>query len=98
MSEAVPPINQLDSRTVTLSKQARSLRAKTDAEDGSVWLPLYIHLSDTALTMTHLWNEWVPKSVRSLFASHCRGNEELACKALVFLAGAHDIGKAIDEA
>lgn len=94
MSEAVPPINQLDSRTVTLSKQARSLWAKTDAEDGSVWLPLYIHLSDTALTMTHLWNEWVPKSVRSLFASHCRGNEELACKALVFLAGAHDIGKA----
>lgn len=79
---------------VELSRQARSLWAKTDPEDGSVWLPLYIHLSDAALTMAKLWDGWVPRNVRDLFARHCCGSEELARGVLVFLAGAHDIGKA----
>lgn len=77
-----------------LSKQARSLWAKTDREDDSVWLPLYIHLSDAAHTMGRLWNEWLPRNLRELFTRHFDGREDLARKALVFLAGAHDIGKA----
>ena len=77
-----------------LSKQAKSLWAKTDPVDGSVWLPLYIHLTDAAGIMARLWDEWVPRNVRNLFALHCCGSEELARKALVFLAGAHDMGKA----
>lgn len=88
---------QADSSTggaIDLSRRARALWAKTDSEDSSVWLPLYIHLSDTARTMARLWDGWVPKNVRNLFARHCCGNEELARKALVFLAGVHDIGKA----
>lgn len=94
MSEFTVQADSLASGAIGLSRRARSLWAKTDSEDSSVWLPLYIHLSDTARTMARLWDGWVPKNVRNLFARHCCGNEELARKALVFLAGAHDIGKA----
>lgn len=94
MIEATARIDASTAETVELSKQARSLWAKTDSEDGSVWLPLYVHLSDAARTMAKLWDGWVPKNVRGLFARHCGENEELARKSLVFLAGAHDIGKA----
>lgn len=94
MSEFTVQTDSLTSGAIELSRRARALWAKTDSEDSSVWVPLYIHLSDTAHTMARLWDGWVPKNVRNLFARHCRGNEELARKALVFLAGAHDIGKA----
>lgn len=94
MIEATSRIGASTDETVELSKQARSLWAKTDSEDGSVWLPLYVHLSDAARTMAKLWDGWVPKNVRGMFAHRCGENEELARKSLVFLAGAHDIGKA----
>lgn len=94
MSGLIVQTDASTSEAIHLSRQARSLWAKTDPEDSSVWLPLYIHLSDAARTMARLWDEWVPKNVRNLFARHCCGSEELARKVLVFLAGAHDIGKA----
>lgn len=94
MSGLSDDANKTRGSKVELSKQARSLWAKTDAEDGSVWLPLYIHATDTALTMVRLWDEWIPKSVKNLFSRHCCGSEELARKSLIFLAGVHDIGKA----
>lgn len=94
MSEFTVQADSLASGAIGLSRRARSLWAKTDSEDSSVWLPLYIHLSDTARTMARLWDGWVPKNARNLFARHCCGNEELARKVLVFLAGAHDMGKA----
>ena len=94
MSEFTVQADSLTSGAIELSRRARALWAKTDSEDSSVWLPLYIHLSDTARTMARLWDGWVPKNVRNLFARHCCGNEGLARKALIFLAGAHDIGKA----
>lgn len=78
----------------TLSRQARSLWAKTDSEDESVWLPLYVHAADAAYVMARLWDEWVPANARSLFARRCCDSDELARKALVFLAGVHDAGKA----
>lgn len=77
-----------------LSKRARSLWAKTDSEDGDLWLPLYVHASDAALTMERIWDEWLPKNVKGLFVRQCGGREELARSSLIFLAGAHDIGKA----
>lgn len=77
-----------------LSRQARSLWAKTDADDKGVWLPLYVHATDAAYVMARLWDEWVPANVRDLFARRCCDSDELARKALVFLAGVHDVGKA----
>lgn len=94
MSEFAAQVNASTEGVIDLSRRARALWAKTDPEDSSVWLPLYIHLSDTAHTMVRLWDEWVPQNVKNLFARYCCGNEQLARKALVFLAGAHDIGKA----
>lgn len=93
MSEFAAQVNASTEGVIDLSRRARALWAKTDPEDSSVWLPLYIHLSDTAHTMVRLWDEWVPQNVKNLFARYCCGNEQLARKALVFLAGAHDIGK-----
>lgn len=80
--------------SVSLSRQARSLWAKADDERGDCWLPLYVHASDAACTMGRLWDVWLPQNVKDLFARHCEKNEGLARAALVFLAGAHDIGKA----
>lgn len=77
-----------------LSRRAHSLWAKAAPDEEEAWLPLFIHASDAARTMARLWDGWLSKSARSLFARRCGGNEELARKCLVFLAGAHDIGKA----
>lgn len=77
-----------------LSRAARSLWAKSDGELGEYWLPLYVHLSDTALIMDKLWVEWLPQNVRRLFARCSCESELLARKSLVFLAAVHDIGKA----
>ena len=85
---------ELPNKGYALSKQARSLWAKTDSHDKNVWLPLYIHANDAACIMLRLWENWLPKSTRRMFACHCCGNEDLARKMLVFLAAAHDIGKA----
>lgn len=77
-----------------LSKPAKSLWAKSDSELGEGWLPLYVHLYDTALIMAKLWEEWLSRNTRKLIATCCCGKEELARKSLVFLASIHDIGKA----
>ena len=80
--------------SVSLSRQARSLWAKADGERGDCWLPFYVHASDAARTMGRLWDVWLPQNVKDLFARHCEKNEGLARATLVFLAGAHDVGKA----
>lgn len=68
MSGLIVQTDAPTSEVINLSRQARSLWAKTDPEDSSVWLPLYIHLSDAARTTARLWDEWVPRNVRNLFA------------------------------
>ena len=94
MSEFTVQADLSTGGAIDLSRRARALWAKTDPEDSSVWLPLYIHLSDAARTMGRLWDGWVPNNLKCLFARCCCESKELARKALVFLAGAHDIGKA----
>lgn len=82
------------SKLLILSKQARSLWAKTDQEEGELWLPLFAHLCDTCLVMDRLYCEWLPSGIRRLIA-HFAGNDESRAFRLVrFLAAAHDIGKA----
>lgn len=94
MNKSKGEVGRGDAMGCLLSKRARSLWAKTDPEDGDLWLPLYVHASDAARTMERLWDEWLPNNVKGLFARQYDGREELARKALIFLAGAHDIGKA----
>ena len=47
----------------TLNK-TRLLAGKTDPENTSLWLPLWMHLRDTAGIMVYLVQRWLPESVR----------------------------------
>ena len=77
-----------------LSGQARSLWGKSDYGVGERWLPLYIHMADSAGVAARLWDSWVPRSTREIVARALDGDEALARSLFVFLAAVHDIGKA----
>ena len=47
----------------TLNK-TRFLAGKTDPENTSLWLPLWMHLRDTAEIMELLVRKWLPESVK----------------------------------
>ena len=69
----------------------KQLMAKSDREFGDAWLPLWMHLKDTAGVMKKLVHRWIPLSV---IKAAGLAFEEFE-KAAVFAAGVHDIGKAI---
>lgn len=64
--------------------------AKTDRDLQEGWLPLWMHLRDTAGVMKKLVQKWVPESVLSAAKLEC----EPFLAAAIFLAATHDIGKA----
>lgn len=68
----------------------RVLAAKSDYDDGSKWLPLWMHCRDTAGVMSYLVRHWVPQSV--ILASGL--DSDSFHRTAVFLAYVHDIGKA----
>ena len=73
-----------------LSAFAAGMAAKTGRMDSSRWLPLWMHLRDTAETMRRLVRQWLPEeTVRATGM----GFRELTGLA-VFLGATHDIGKA----
>ncbi len=73
-----------------MQKKYRILMAKADKDSGEVWLPLWMHLRDTAGIMEKLAARWVPTSV---IEAAGLGKEQFLAAA-VFLAAIHDIGKA----
>ena len=77
-----------------LSHQVCSLWGKTDYEACEYWLPLFVHLSDTAYTAGFLWDSWLPSGVRREIARVMRLDEGEARKFVTFIAGCHDLGKA----
>ncbi len=79
---------------LALSAQARALWGKTDRDAGEEWLPLYVHMSDSALVAEKIWDEWLPEGTREIIASNFNGDATLAKRVTVFLAGIHDLGKA----
>ena len=74
----------------TLNK-TRLLAGKTDPENTSLWLPLWMHLWDTAGIMERLVRQWLPESVKRAMGFEC---EEALLAHARFLGGIHDIGKA----
>lgn len=68
----------------------RIFMAKAHQETEELWLPLWMHLRDTAGVIKKLVVKWVPESV---FSSAGLGYEDFLSTA-VFLAAVHDIGKA----
>lgn len=76
----------------TLSRAARSCWGKTDPFDPELSLPVWRHLADAAGIAGLLWDNWLPPSVRRIIADG--RSDDVARAALVWLAGAHDLGKA----
>lgn len=62
------------------------------AKDTYTWLPLSIHLADTAAAARCLWHEWLSEAVRNRILASC-GGEEKAIALILFLALTHDLGK-----
>lgn len=71
--------------------KTKFLAGKTDPENTSLWLPLWMHLRDTAEIMELLVRKWLPDSVKKASGLE---EEELVCLAR-FLGWGHDLGKAI---
>lgn len=71
---------------------------KKRRNDEFLWLPLYVHLEDTANMAGLLWEHWLSDGVKeSIYDSISKDNniDEDYCKKLaMFLAYCHDIGKA----
>lgn len=86
----------------SLSPQAKSLWGKLSTDGTHRWLPLWVHLEDTAEIAVMLWRGWLPKHTKETIAAGIlTGNEELlqdkmayAERLVKFLAAAHDCGKA----
>ncbi|MGW1075160.1 type I-E CRISPR-associated protein Cse1/CasA [Streptomyces sp. NPDC002537] len=76
-----------------LSPTARIIWAKHDRRTDD-WLPLWRHMADSAAVAGKLWDEWVPDSIKALAAEPMPEGHEDARRLVVFLACAHDIGKA----
>ena len=72
-----------------MQKLSKLISAKTCPENSSLWLPLWMHLRDTAEIIKKLAEEWVPDSVINA-AGLTREEFE---KVSVWLAAIHDIGK-----
>lgn len=73
-----------------LSYTARLFAGKTDPGNSSVWLPLWMHLQDTAGVMQRLILQWLPESVRQ----NLDPEEKWLTQTGIFLGWSHDIGKA----
>ncbi len=82
------------SEKLVLSRQARSLWGKSDGGEDACWLPLYMHMFDSAGIAGHLWDEWLPEGTRKSLIKALGGEPEQARKMACFIAGIHDIGKA----
>ena len=76
-------------RRRTLSYEVRLFAGKTDPVNSGFWLPLWMHLRDTAGIMVYLVQKWLPESVRQ----HIGLDEDLLTQTACFLGLAHDLGK-----
>lgn len=76
-----------------LSPAAQSLWAKKSNDGSMLWLPLWVHMADSAAVAQMLWNRWLPQGVKRAICAGIK-EEDLTEQLFVFLAAAHDLGKA----
>ncbi len=70
-------------------KLYRTIVAKTDRSKSGAYLPLWMHLRDTAAVMTYLVDHWLSESIIAMTGLNRTALLQLA----VLLAMVHDIGK-----
>ena len=69
----------------------RLLPGKTDREDPDLWLPVWMHLEDTAGIMNRLIAHWLPPNIARFIESQADGRDMASIGKLT--AYLHDIGK-----
>ena len=73
-----------------LSDASKSLWGKS--EHGGAWVPLYVHMAQSAQVASDLWQKWLSAGTRRILE---RGTDsDTAARLPVFLAATHDLGKA----
>jgi len=84
-----------------LSVRAKSLWAKVSDDPGDQkWLPLAIHMTDSAGICKHLWKEWLSYPAKQIISKGAATSDGTKISAAdieslaVFLSAAHDLGKA----
>lgn len=77
-----------DETTGTILQGTAFCRQNRPGQQG-LWLPLWMHLRDTAGIMRFLVRQWPPKSVRR----NLDLDEDLLTRTVIFLGWVHDIGK-----
>lgn len=73
----------------SLPYPVKLLAGKSD-QDGSLWLPLWMHAQDTAEIFCRLVQNWLPGTVRAQLGLE----ETLLVRVVRFLGLMHDVGKA----
>ncbi|MBQ8093834.1 MAG: CRISPR-associated helicase Cas3' [Clostridia bacterium] len=79
-------------RKALLSERTKWIAGKTDRDERTKWLPLWMHLKDTAAVMENLLNAYIPEGTLIYLAGG--HTKEALRKLCIFLGAAHDIGKA----
>lgn len=59
-----------------------------------LWLPLWVHMADSASVAQMLWNHWLPTGVKQAISTENMTVDQLE-HLYIFLAAAHDLGKAM---
>ena len=81
-----------------LTRETKQLWGKLSFADSEYWLPLYVHMSDTGQIAKLLWEYWVPlhtkRLIREALPKMSENSDFYAEKVFMFLAIAHDLGKA----
>lgn len=84
------PAQYLYGSTDKLSDAVWALNAKTCADNETLWLPLVVHLQDTAAVMEELIRHWLPDRYCSTMELQQEEFRQIAIAAALL----HDIGKA----
>ncbi len=79
-------------QNVTWTAATRTAWGKTRPDDGS-WLPLPVHLEDTAAVAGWLWDHWLPPITRARIAAAVGGDADAARALYLWAAGVHDVAK-----
>lgn len=92
----------MDEEVNGLSLKTRSLWGKLSVDGSHRWLPLWLHLRDTAEIVALLWQYWLPSHTKERIiqgtefpgAFSAAEKMDYVEKLVRFLAAAHDCGKA----
>lgn len=83
----------MDNGNISSQKVWAKISSDHLASGGFTWLSVWQHGVDAALVAKRLFDDFLSPQQRRNIADACGSNEELAKKIIMFLCGAHDVGK-----